>query len=164
MAIRSKRSDQTTDRHGDLAARMEQGTMSVVGRVESLWRYPVKSMRGEALQHAYIGYAGVYGDRLYAFHSTTARLALPYLTGRVVEEMLLYQPRFRHPEKAAHPPNLAEAHSIPPGANPIPATPADLVVDVQTPGGDVLAIDSPTLYDRLCAGRDVAGTLTLLRS
>jgi len=140
------------------------GTMRVLGHVESLWRYPVKSMRGEPLQHAYIGYAGVYGDRLYAFHSTTARPVLPYLTGRVLEEMLLYQPRFRHPERAAHPPNLAEAHSIPPGANPIPADPADLIVDVEAPGGDVLAIDSPALPDRLCAGRDGTGTLTLLRS
>jgi uncharacterized protein len=138
--------------------------MSIVGQVESLWRYPVKSMRGEPLRHAYIGYAGVYGDRLYAFHSTTARPALPYLTGRVLEEMLLYQPRFRHPDKAAHPPNLAEAHSLPPGAAPVYASPADLVVDVETPGGDVLAIDSPALADRLCAGGDAAGTLTLLRS
>ena len=32
-----------------------------VGTVESLWRYPVKSMRGEELQEAFIGFAGVYG-------------------------------------------------------------------------------------------------------
>ncbi|PPQ36108.1 MOSC domain-containing protein [Rhodopila globiformis] len=138
--------------------------MSIVGQVESLWRYPVKSMRGEPLRQAYIGYAGVYGDRLYAFHSTTARPALPYLTGRVLEAMLLYQPRFRYPDKAAHPPNLAEAHSLPPGAAPVYAGPADLAVDVETPDGDLLAIDSPALADRLGAGGDAVGTLTLLRS
>jgi len=43
--------------------------MAVIGKVESLWRYPVKSMRGEELHEAFIGFAGVYGDRLFAFRS-----------------------------------------------------------------------------------------------
>jgi uncharacterized protein YcbX len=138
--------------------------MSVVGHVESLWRYPVKSMRGEKLQDAFIGFSGVYGDRLYAFHASKARPGFPYLTARELEEMLLYQPRFRHPEKAACPPNLAEAQAIAPGATPVYASPTDLVVDVETPAGDVLAIDSPALHDRLSAGCGTAGTLALLRS
>jgi hypothetical protein len=32
--------------------------MSVVGPVESVWRYPVKSMRGEELREAFLGFAG----------------------------------------------------------------------------------------------------------
>lgn len=44
--------------------------MAVVGIVESLWRYPVKSMRGEEIQQSFLGFSGVYGDRLYAFHDT----------------------------------------------------------------------------------------------
>jgi len=51
-----------------------------------------------------------------------------------------------------------------PGANPVYAGPADLVVDVETPAGDVLAIDSPDLHHRLHKGSGTAGTLTLLRS
>ena len=43
--------------------------MSIIGKVESLWRYPVKSMRGEELPEAFVGFAGVYGDRLFAFRS-----------------------------------------------------------------------------------------------
>ncbi len=39
--------------------------MSIVGKVESLWRYPVKSMRGEELEEAFAGYPGVYGDRVF---------------------------------------------------------------------------------------------------
>jgi uncharacterized protein YcbX len=138
--------------------------MSVVGHVESLWRYPVKSMRGEELQDAFIGFSGMYGDRLYAFHSTTARPVLPFLTGRDLAEMLLYQPGFRHPEKAARPVNVAEAHAIPPGANPLYAGPAELAVDVRTPDGDVLAIDSPVLHHRLSTALGGEGTLTLRRS
>ena len=81
--------------------------MSVVGQVESVWRYPVKSMRGEALPEIFVGFAGVYGDRLFAFKSSAAPSGFPYFTGRERHEMLLYCPRFRHPQKAALPPNLA---------------------------------------------------------
>ena len=63
--------------------------MEIVGRLESLWRYPAKSMRGEELQEAYVGFAGVYGDHLYAFRSSAAPKGFPYLTGREQERMLL---------------------------------------------------------------------------
>lgn len=80
--------------------------MKSVGYVESLWRYPVKSMRGEELQEAFVGFAGVYGDRVYAFHSSAAPVGFPYLTGREQEQMLLYQPIFRDQHKMARPVNL----------------------------------------------------------
>ncbi len=57
--------------------------MSVVGRVESVWRYPVKSMRGEELPEIFAGFAGVYGDRLFAFKSTATPAGFPYLTGHL---------------------------------------------------------------------------------
>ena len=56
--------------------------MSIVGQVESLWRYPVKSMRGEELEEAFVGFSGVYGDRLFAFKSSACPKGFPYLTGR----------------------------------------------------------------------------------
>jgi MOSC domain-containing protein len=37
-----------------------------VGRVASLWRYPVKSMMGEELNASEVGAAGLAGDRAYA--------------------------------------------------------------------------------------------------
>jgi uncharacterized protein YcbX len=46
--------------------------MTAIGKVESLWRYPVKSMRGEEMSEAFVGFAGVYGDRLFAFKSTAS--------------------------------------------------------------------------------------------
>ena len=57
--------------------------------------------------------------------------------------MLLYRPRFRHPQKAAKPPNLAEAEELAPILNPVGADPADLALDVETPSGKVVAIDDP---------------------
>jgi len=138
--------------------------MSVVGRVESVWRYPVKSMRGEALPEIFAGFAGVYGDRLFAFKSSTARAAFPYWTARERHEMLLYRPRFRHPAKAAKPANLAEAEDISPLLNPVVCDPADLALDVETPSGELLAIDDPALLQQLGTGADDGHLLTLLRS
>ena len=71
--------------------------MSVVGRVESVWRYPVKSMRGEELLEIFTGFAGVYGDRLFAFKSTATPAGFPYLTGREAHEMLLADSGARRP-------------------------------------------------------------------
>ncbi len=54
--------------------------MSAIGVIDSIWRYPVKSMAGEQLEKAYLGFSGVYGDRLFAFKSTGSPEAFPYLT------------------------------------------------------------------------------------
>ncbi len=138
--------------------------MSIIGKVESLWRYPVKSMRGEELDEMFAGYAGVYGDRLFAFRSSATRKGFPYLTGREKPAMLRFRPRFRQPGKAARPANLAEAEKLPPGANAVSADPAELMVDVETPEGATLAIDDPALIDLLACGIDEKHHLSLFRS
>src|SRR5690349_6653056 len=38
----------------------------IVGTVREVWRYPVKSMRGERLEAARISERGIAGDRVYA--------------------------------------------------------------------------------------------------
>ena len=126
--------------------------MSIIGTVESLWRYPVKSMRGEELSEAFIGFAGVYGDRLFAFRSAVRPSGFPYLTGREQMRMLLYRPHFRHPEKAEKPPNLTEAEDIEPGLAPLFADPTELAVDVETPSGEVLSVNDPMLIRKLEEG------------
>ena len=138
--------------------------MSVIGTVASVWRYPVKSMRGEELSEAFAGFSGVYGDRLFAFHSSASSKGFPYLTAREQRQMLQYRPRFRHPDKAARPINLAEAESLGPGVNPVSADPADLMVDVETPRGETLAIDDPALIRLLREGVSSAPDLKLVRS
>jgi len=138
--------------------------MSVIGTVEGIWRYPVKSMRGEELDDAFVGFSGIYGDRLFAFRSSASPKGFPYLTGREQKEMLLYRPRFRHPDMAAQPANLNEAESIAPGLNPVFADHADLVVDVETPSGEVLALDDPALIRMLGEGIGDEHALMLLRS
>ncbi len=138
--------------------------MSQVGRVESVWRYPVKSMAGESPSSVFLGYAGVYGDRVYAFHSSVAHRRFPYLTAREREEMLLCRPAFLHPERMAGPPNLAEAESAPPGLTPVYGSAEDAALEVVLPSGERLAIDDPGLADWLGLGGRDGQVLSLLHS
>ena len=128
--------------------------MAVVGRGESLWGYPVKSMRGEELPEAFLGFAGVYGDRVYAFRSPGAPKGFPYLTGREQRRMVLFRPAFRRRDSMAAPPNLPEAEALPPGASPVYPDPGDFALDVRTPSGEVLAIDDPRLAAMLGDGAE----------
>jgi uncharacterized protein YcbX len=136
--------------------------MSVIGKVESLWRYPVKSMRGEELEELFAGFPGIYGDRVFAFRSSASHKGFPYLTAREQRRLLQYRPRFRYPDKAARPINLIEAESK--NANPLSADLAELVVDVETPDGQTLAIDDPALIEMLRADIDQKHQVTLMRS
>jgi uncharacterized protein YcbX len=136
--------------------------MTTVGHVESVWRYPVKSMRGEHLDEAYIGFAGVFGDRLYAFANSGAMKGFPFHTARQQERMLLYTPRFRDPQAAARPVNVAEAHGIVFGANPISAPPEALEIEVETPEGRRLAVTDPALLAEMAS--TIEGEIRLIRS
>jgi hypothetical protein len=136
--------------------------MSIVGKVDSLWRYPVKSMRGQEMDEAFASFSGIYGDRLFAFESSASPKGFPYLTAREQQRLLQYRPHFRYADKAARPVNLTEAESM--GANPVWADPSELTVDVETPDGQTLAIDDPALIDMLRTDIDQKHQLTLMRS
>ncbi len=138
--------------------------MSNIGKVDSLWRYPVKSMRGEELDEAFVGFSGMYGDRIFALRSAATPKGFPYLTGREQQRMLQYRPRFRDAENAAKPPNLTEAKAIGPGLTALHADPGELAVDVETPSGEILAIDDAKLIRMLGEGIGREHTLTLLQS
>ena len=138
--------------------------MSNIGKVESLWRYPIKSMRGQELDEAFVGFSGIYGDRIFAFRSSASPKGFPYLTAREQRKLLRYRPRFRYPDKAARPINLAEAESIAPGLNPVSADTPDLMVDVEAPTGETLAIDDPALIRILGDGLSGAPDVALVRS
>jgi uncharacterized protein YcbX len=136
--------------------------MSIVGKVESLWRYPVKSMRGEELDGAFTGYPGIYGDRVFAFKSSASPTGFPYFTAREQRRLLQYRPRFRYPDKAARPVNLTDAEKM--GAGPLSADISELMVDIETPDGKTLAIDDPALIEMLLSEIDAKHQVTLMRS
>jgi uncharacterized protein YcbX len=138
--------------------------MAIVGKVESLWRYPVKSMAGETVDEVFVGYAGVFGDRLYAFLNQRAPAAFPYLTGRTRPEMLRYRASFRDSASALRPPNQAEAESRGPGLTPVYPQPDELVVDVTLPSGERFVATDQTLIERLAGKGADASDLSLIRS
>lgn len=136
--------------------------MSVIGIVDSLWRYPVKSMRGEELEEAFASYSGIYGDRVYAFKSSANHKGFPYFTAREQRKLLQYRPRFRYPDKAARPINLTEAESR--NARPLLADLTELAVNVETPGGQTLSVHDPALIEMLRSGADQKHQVSLMQS
>lgn len=109
-----------------------------VGIIVALYRFPVKSMAGELLQAAPVGWNGLVGDRRYAFVQADNRTHFPWLTARQVPRMLRYVPR------------LADL-----------AQPARSPVFVQTPDGSEHPIDSDQLRAELAAQHN--GPISLIQ-
>ncbi len=101
-------------------------TSTTVGTIETLWRYPVKSMRGEALDEAQVTLQGLACDRTYAFVDRGSRSSFPWLTGRQLPSMLGWQP--------------VVGEGKPP------------VVSITAPSGAVRPVDSEELLAELSAG------------
>jgi uncharacterized protein len=64
-----------------------------IGEVEALFRYPVKSMSGEPLEVADLGWHGLDGDRRLAFRRLDDRAGFPWLTASKLPELILFSPR-----------------------------------------------------------------------
>jgi uncharacterized protein YcbX len=66
-----------------------------IGHVEAIFRYPVKSMAGERLDAANVGWHGIDGDRRLALRRTQVQNGFPWLSASKVPELLLFTP-LRH--------------------------------------------------------------------
>src|SRR5262250_1228680 len=64
-----------------------------IGCVEAIFRYPVKSMAGEQLEVANLGWHGLDGDRRLAFRRIEDRSGFPWLTASKLPDLLLFAPR-----------------------------------------------------------------------
>jgi uncharacterized protein len=101
-----------------------------VGQLAGLWRYPVKSMAGEALSAANVGWHGIAGDRRWAFiRPGLKRSGFPWMTLRDNAGMRLFAPSFSDPER--------------PDASP---------TVVRTPAGDELDVTDDALATLLGDG------------
>src|SRR3954447_24657124 len=138
--------------------------MKVVGGLESVWRYPVKSMPGESLPEAYVDFAGVLGDRLYAVHHAGAPKAFPFLTARSRKEMLRFWPKFRRPELTRVPDNLTHAEPRGPGLTPLCPSSEDLALEIEAPNGKTLSASDPALPGLIGGDQVNASDLTIIRS
>ena len=66
-----------------------------IGHVETIFRYPVKSMRGEQLEAADLGWHGLEGDRRLAFRRIGDHSGFPWLTASKLPELILFTPQRR---------------------------------------------------------------------
>ena len=66
-----------------------------IGQVEALYRYPVKSMRGEGLELAELGWHGIEGDRRMALRRTQDQSGFPWLVASKLADLLLFSPQRR---------------------------------------------------------------------
>jgi len=66
-----------------------------IGQVEAIFRYPVKSMGGERLEAAELGWYGLDGDRRLAFRRINDRSGMPWLTAGKLPDLLLFSPQRR---------------------------------------------------------------------
>jgi len=70
-----------------------------IGHVEALFRYPVKSMRGEPLDTASLGWHGLEGDRRLALRRMDDRGGFPWLTAGKLPELILFTPVVGAPDE-----------------------------------------------------------------
>lgn len=63
-----------------------------IGHIEGIFQYPVKSMAGERLEAANLGWYGLEGDRRLAFRRMDDRSGMPWLTAGRLPDLLLFTP------------------------------------------------------------------------
>jgi uncharacterized protein len=63
-----------------------------IGQVEAIFRYPVKSMRGESLEAATLGWHGLDGDRRLAFRRLDERGGFPWLSASKLPDLIAFTP------------------------------------------------------------------------
>jgi uncharacterized protein YcbX len=102
-------------------------TEQPIGYIEAIFRYPVKSMRGEYLQVANMGWHGIEGDRRLAFRRMDDRSGFPWLTAGKFPGLILFAPQRRDDPVRDDLPT----HICTPDGRCLPAFGRELAEDVQ---------------------------------
>ena len=97
-----------------------------VGHLEAIFRYPVKSMGGERLKVAGLGWHGLDGDRRLAFRRIDDRGGFPWLSASKLLELLLFAPHRR----ADGAPGDLPTHIRTPDGKEMPVFGEDLAAEV----------------------------------
>ncbi len=93
-----------------------------VGHIEGLFRYPVKSMAGEPIESAHLGWHGLDGDRRLAFRRLNDRGDFPWLTASKLPDLIRFVPQ--------SPDGHVPTHIRTPDGDEFPVFGADLAADV----------------------------------
>ena len=98
-----------------------------IGHVEAIFRYSVKSMAGERLEVATLGWHGLDGDRRLAFRRLEDRSGMPWLTASKLPDLILFTPQRR--QDGAH--GDLPTHIRTPDGEELPTFSQDLSKDVE---------------------------------
>lgn len=100
-----------------------------IGHIEALFRYPVKSMAGERLDEASLGWHGIEGDRRMALRRIRIddRSGMPWLTASKLPELVRFTPFRRDDEALADIPT----HIRTPEGQEMPIFGGDLAAEVE---------------------------------
>src|SRR3954463_15707966 len=98
-----------------------------IGHVDAIFRYPVKSMGGERLETANVGWHGLDGDRRLAFRRMDDRSGMPWLTASRLPELLLFAARRREDGAAGDLPT----HVRTPDGEELPVFGKELAAEVE---------------------------------
>ena len=79
-------------------------TNEVVGSVADLWRFPVKSMRGERLEEAELTEGGLVGDRAYALIDSDTGKVVSAKSVRLFPDLLGCRAAFVGAPRSGHEP------------------------------------------------------------
>ena len=120
-----------------------------LGCIESIWRYPVKGMRGEELPFVYTAFSGLMGDRVYGVIAADGTPGFPWHTGRDQEAFVLYNASYESSEDLLVPKDLDAFEDLSPGVNPIYPDAEAFKVNVETPHGTTHVIQSPEFLAEL---------------
>jgi MOSC domain-containing protein len=74
--------------------------MPIVGSVAELWRFPVKSMKGEQLQEVTVTERGILGDRVYALIDAETGKVVSAKSVRLFPDILACRATFVAPSRA----------------------------------------------------------------
>ena len=97
-----------------------------IGAVEAIFRYPMKSMGGERIEEANLGWYGLEGDRRLAFRRRDDRSGMPWLTASKFPDLLLFAPQRREDGPQGDPPT----HIRTPEGEQMPVYGEDLAKEV----------------------------------
>jgi len=97
-----------------------------IGHVEAIYRYPIKSMGGERLEVANLGWHGLDGDRRLAFRRMDDRSGFPWLTASKLPDLLRFSPHRREDDTQGDLPT----HVRTPDGEEMPVFGEDLATDV----------------------------------
>ena len=123
--------------------------MERIGTLETVCRYPVKSMAGEEVGEAFVGFSGLMGDRAYAFEMEQGLRGFPWLTGREQADLVVYRPQFVEEGATRLPADVEKSLHMAPGLFTAYPEAKVFALRVTSPAGQTYAIDSDVLRSEL---------------